>query len=97
MKYLKKFNESNESQIYGYEILPEEVLNELQVECDIDYKDNRNKIQVCPDPKVQGVYAIRFYRHSDKAEFDVLWSRGGFEDVEFNEFPPKSGEPKFFI
>lgn len=94
MKYLKTFHESI---ILDYKILPKEVLDELKNECDVDYKDTLNKIQVCPDPKVDGVYAIRIYRHRDNTNFDVLWTHGGFEDVEFEEFPPISGEPRFFI
>jgi len=94
MKYLKRFNETR---VYGYEILPDKILNELLTECDLDYRDNRNRIQVCLDPKVDDVYAIRFYRHSDKAEFDVLWTNNGIEDVEFDQFPPISGDLKFFI
>ncbi len=91
MRYLKKFNESKVSE---YNILPKEALDELEMY--VDYKDKKNKIKVYPDPKVDGTYAVRVYRDSDKYEFDLLWNKGGYDEVEFEEFPPKSGNLKFF-
>ena len=62
----------------------------------VDYKDKKNKVQVYPDPRVDGTYAVGVYRNNDKLEFDLLWNRGGYDEVEFEEFPPKSGGLKFF-
>lgn len=92
MRHLKSFNESR---VYGYEILPQEALGELEIYVE-DYKDKSNRIQVFPDPRVDGTYALRIYRKSDDFEFDLLWNRGGYDEVEFEEFPPKSGDLKFF-
>ena len=91
MRYLRKFNESR---IYGYEILPKDALNELEMY--VDYKDKKNKVQVYPDPRVDGTYAVRVYRDDDKLEFDLLWNHGRYDEVEFEEFPPKSTGLKFF-
>jgi hypothetical protein len=91
MIYLRRFNESK---IYGYEILPNDALDDLEMY--VDYKDNKNKIQVVPDPKVDSTYAVRVYRDNDNEEFDLLWHHGGYDEVDFNEFPPKSGDLKFF-
>lgn len=94
MKYLKKFNESK---LYGKEILPEKVKQELN-----NYIDSDTKIEVYPDPKVDGTYAIRVYR--DDLTFDLLWYKGGFDEVSsegneygFETWPPFSGELKFNI
>ena len=91
----KKNKKVNESKIYGIEILPEEALSQLDDY--VDYKDSENKIEVIPDPKVEGTYALRIYRKSDNFEFDLLWNRGGYDEVDFNNFPPTSGDLKFFI
>lgn len=91
MIYLRRFNESR---IYGYEILPKDALDELEMY--VDYKNKQNKVQVFPDPKVDGTYAVRVYRDDDKFEFDLLWNHGGYDEVEFEEFPPKSTGLKFF-
>jgi len=80
--------------IEDYKILPKEALEELEMY--VDYENKQNKIQVVLDPKVYGTYALRVYRDEDKSEFDLLWNRGGYDEVEFEEFPPKSGELKFF-
>ena len=80
--------------IKDYKILPNEALEELEMY--VNYKNKQNRIQVVPDPEVYGTYALRVYRDEDKFEFDLLWNRGGYDEVEFEEFPPKSGELKFF-
>lgn len=85
----------NESKIYGVEILPEEAL--IQLDDYVDYKDSENKIEVVPDPKVEGTYAVRVYRKEDNFTFDLLWNKGGYDEVDFNQFPPTSGNLKFFI
>ncbi len=59
MKHLKTFESYsiNESRICGVEILPKEALDELNDY--VDYKDNKNKIEVVPDPRVDGSYSVR--------------------------------------
>lgn len=93
MKHLKRFNENIE---YDHSILPNIVLDSLRDECDVDYRDKRNKIEAYEDPKIDGVYALRVYRYSDDAKFECLWTQYGFEDVEFDTFPPTSSDLKFF-
>lgn len=84
-----------ESKIYGTEILPQEALVELDAY--VDYKNPENKIEVVPDPKVDGTYALRVYRKKDNYTFDLLWNRGAFDELEgFTSWPPISGELKFF-
>lgn len=95
MKYLKTFKSLNESRIYGVEILPKEALDGLNDY--VDYKDPENKIEVCPDPKVDGTFAVRVYRSSDNYTFDLLWNRGAYDGLDFTTWPPTSGEPKFFF
>jgi hypothetical protein len=97
MKYLKRFNESK---IYGVEILPIHALKELDMY--VDYKNPENKIEVYPDPKVDGTYAVRVYRKEDDITFDLLWYKGGFDEISsdeneygFSQWPPISGELKF--
>jgi hypothetical protein len=84
-----------ESKNYGIEILPQEALVELDAY--VDYKNPENKIEVCPDPKVDGTYAVRVYRSDDGYTFDLLWNRGAFDEVEFSSWPPNSGNLKFFF
>jgi hypothetical protein len=96
MKYLKKFKSYsiNESRIYGVEILPKEALDELNDY--VDYQNSENKIEVVPDPRVDGTYAVRVYRSKDNYTFDLLWNRGAFDEVEISSWPPVSGNLKFF-
>jgi hypothetical protein len=98
----KKTSSIKESKIYGIEILPEKALMELK-DLYVDYEDTKNKIEVYPDPKVDGTFAVRIYRADDKYTFDLLWNKGGFDEVEsdenpngFSTWPPVSGELKFF-
>ena len=95
---LKKMQKGklNESRIYGVEILPEDALKELTDY--VDYKNPDNKIEVFPDPRVDGTYAVRFYRKSDNFTFDLLWNRGAYDELEgFTTWPPTSGDLKFFL
>jgi hypothetical protein len=98
MKHLKKFDSYsiNESRIYGFDILPNEAL--LELEDYVDYKNPENKIEVVPDPRVDGTYAVRVYRKSDDVTFDLLWNRGAYDELEgFTTWPPTSGDLKFFF
>jgi uncharacterized protein YpbB len=93
---LKKMQKGklNESRIYGIEILPEDALRELTDY--VDYKDPENKIEVVPDPRVDGTYAVRVYRKD--FTFDLLWNRGAYDELEgFTNWPPTSGDLKFFF
>jgi hypothetical protein len=97
MKHLKKFESYsiNESKIYGVEILPADALKELSDY--VDYQNSENKVEVVPDPRVDGSYAVRVYRSSDDVTFDLLWNRGAYDELEFTSWPPTSGDLKFFI
>lgn len=90
-------NESRyyESKMFGFEILPKEALDEL--EAYVDYKNPQNKIEVVPDPRVDGSYAVRVYRSDDGYTFDLLWNRGAYDELEFTTWPPTSGDLKFFF
>ena len=97
MKHLKTFESYsvNESRIYGVEVLPVDALKELSDY--VDYKDSENKVEVVPDPRVDGTYAVRVYRKEDNVTFDLLWNRGAYDELEFTNWPPTSGDLKFFI
>jgi hypothetical protein len=89
--------------IFNYKILPKKALIQLKGDY-VNYKDPQNKIEVFPDPKVDGTYAIRVYRKSDDFIFDLLWNKGGFDEVSsegneygFEQWPPISGELKFLL
>jgi hypothetical protein len=94
MKYLKTFESHSINESKGFEILPEDALKELL--CYVDYNNPDNKIEVIPDPRVDGTYAVRVYRSDDGYTFDLLWNRGAFDEVEFSSWPPVSGNLKFF-
>ena len=103
MKHLKKFESYtiNESIFGDVKMLPEESLKQLEMY--VDYKNPENKIEVYPDPKVDGAYAVRVYRKEDDLTFDLVWSKGGFDEIDseenpygFAQWPPVSGELKFF-
>lgn len=94
MKYLKTFESHSVNESKGFEILPEDALKELEMY--VDYNNLENKIEVIPDPRVDGTYAVRVYRKEDDYTFDLLWNRGAFDEVEFSSWPPVSGDLKFF-
>lgn len=103
MKHLKKFESyaTNESKFGGFNMLPKEALEQLELY--VDYKNPDNKIEVYPDPKVDGSYAVRVHRKEDNLTFDLLWYKGGFDEIfseenpyGFAQWPPVSGELKFF-
>ena len=97
MKHLKTFQsyKLNESKIKGVEVLPDNALKEL--EDYVDWKNPENKVEVVPDPQVDGTYAVRVHRASDNYTFDLLWNRGAFDEIDFETWPPKSGNLKFFF
>ncbi len=85
----------SESNSYDYTILPQEALEELSDY--VDYRNPENKIEVYPDPKVDGTFALRVFRKKDGVTFDLLWNRGAYDGVEFDSWPPVSGDLKFFF
>jgi hypothetical protein len=97
MKYIRTFESfsTNESKIYGIKILPKKALKELEMY--VDYKDPQNKVEVYPDPQVEGSFAVRVFRSDDNLTFDLLWFQGAFDELEFETWPPKSGKLKFFL
>lgn len=79
--------------------LPKEIWEQLVNEY-LDTPDT--KIDVCPDPKVDGTYAVRVYRND--LTFDLLWYKGGFDEISsdeneygFSTWPPISGDLKFLF
>jgi hypothetical protein len=94
MRHLKTFESHSVNESKGFEILPEDALKELEMY--VDYNNPDNKIEVIPDPRVDGTYAVRVYRSDDGYTFDLLWNRGAFDEVEFSSWPPLSGDLKFF-
>jgi hypothetical protein len=85
----------SESNSYDYTILPQEALVELSDY--VDYRNPENRIEVYPDPKVDGTFALRVFRKKDGVTFDLLWNRGAYDGVEFDSWPPVSGDLKFFF
>lgn len=67
-------------------------------------------IKIHPDPQVEGTFAVRVtiresvnYRHDDQLhtfeylqDIDLLWNKGSYDEVEFESWPPVSGDLKFF-
>lgn len=88
-------NKYLESKTFDFSILPEDALKELSDY--VDYNNPENKVEVVPDPRVDGTFALRVYRKSDDCTFDLLWNRGDYDGVEFSSWPPTSGDLKFFI
>lgn len=93
----ENFTESNKMKFYNIDILPEDAQKRLKEEY-LDSEDT--KIEVYPDPKVDGTYAIRVYRMD--LTFDLLWYKGGFDEISSDEneygfatWPPISGDLKF--
>ena len=83
---------------YGPEMLPEKAVEELY-KWYIDKDDDPLlKIEVYPDPQVEGTYAVRLTRsYRGKPEVvELLWNKGDYDEVDFETWPPKSGDLKFF-
>lgn len=78
--------------ISDHTILPQEAIKELEMYCDIDI----NIIEVVQDPLVSDSYAVQITADLGGDVIQLLWTRNGFEDVEYETFPPKSESLKFF-
>lgn len=87
-----------ESRMHEYDILPKDALEELRGY--VDYDKPGNKVEVVRDPQVDGTYAVRVYRKEEGKDepyvFDLLWYKGGYDEVEFEQWPPKSGNLRFW-
>jgi len=102
MKHLNKFESyTDKEKIGGRELLPKEAIYQLNMY--LDKGDEDSKIEVYPDPKVDGAFAVRVHRKSDNLTFDLVWSKGRFDEIDseenpygFAQWPPVSGELKFF-
>jgi hypothetical protein len=92
MKYINTWPLFKESKFHGIDILPESALKQLEDYIDLD--DKNTKVEVYPDPKVDGTYALRVYR--EDLTFDLLWYKNGFDEVDFTTWPPISGDLRFF-
>jgi len=78
------------------ELLPDNAIEALKNYVDID--NPNNIINIVPDPKVPGVFALQIYR--GKYKFHLLWTNDGcgdFDGVEFESWPPTTGDLQFFI
>lgn len=91
-----------ESKILDISVLPEDAKRELLDY--VDYTNPENRIEVVPDPKVDGTFAVRVHRKKDNFTFDLLWNRGAFDEISseenesgFSTWPPVSGNLKFFF
>jgi hypothetical protein len=94
----KKLGKPDKQGIYDESILPEEAIKELYAWY-IDKPDDPNlKIRVFPDPQVEGTFAVRLTRTERRKPYtlDLLWNKGEYDEVEFETWPPKSGNLKFF-
>jgi len=71
--------------------MPTEALEELRrTYCNSDCSDLKN-LMIHPDPYVEGTFAIRITRQETKKRevtFDLLWNKGGYDEVEFETWPP---------
>ena len=74
--------------------LPEAACMEFEM-----YSNENTTVEICPDPKVNSAFAVRVTRLEGKKlkpfVFDLLWNRGGFDEVDFETWPPVSGDLKF--
>ena len=76
-------------------------IDKLPTKAQDDLKDyvhitiDGNSVDVIEDPRVIGAYAIKVNRQG--LEFHLLWSahHQDIEEVEFDSWPPESGEPQF--
>ena len=88
----------NNQIIEDWKILPEDALEALEIY--VDYEKPENKVEVVEDPKVDGTYALQIHRSEGKNRkpyvFHLLWYKGGYDEVEFDNFPPTSGDLRFF-
>jgi len=83
--------------------LPKEAianLKELYLE-KRDLRDSRTKIEVIPDPKVEGTFAVQLIRYIPRWKrtetFHFLWYDHFFDECEFSKWPPMSGIPRILI
>lgn len=75
--------------------MPVKSIQELQHwYCEQDFSDIKN-IEIYPDPQVEGTFAVRIFKKN--YQFDLLWNHGGYDEVEFSEFPPISENIKFIL
>lgn len=95
MKHVKTYNQINENNSeswretfkrYG---LPEDAYEEME-----DYANDTTTVEIEEDPQVDGTWAVRVHR-SDET-FELLWHHGGFDEVDFETWPPISGESRFY-
>ena len=76
------------------------------------YRPDASTIRVMEDPQVRGTWAVRFTdyeeertvdllfvteQHSPEAQTDIEILEETLEEVEFEQWPPKSGSLKFFF
>jgi hypothetical protein len=62
--------------------------------CEPDFSDIK-AIQIYQDPQLEETFALRITKKDN--EFDLLWNHGAYDEVDFESFPPVSGNLKFFI
>ena len=87
--------------IYAIDRLPEEAVTELKAWY-VNEKDGYD-VKVVEDPYVIGTYALEVTRYEGKKKkpytFHLLWYNNGFDEVDFDTFPPNANENnlQFFI
>ena len=80
--------------------LPLEAIEELKMYIS---EDGSSDVKVVEDPYVIGTFAVEVTRYEGKKKkpyvFHLLWYKGGFDEVEFETFPPNANENnlQFFI
>jgi len=85
--------EYEEEQFSGAKILPGDALKELEM-----YANENSEIKVVRDPQVDGVFALEVTNEGGEP-FHLLWTGDGsgqFDEVEFDKFPPTSGDQLYF-
>ena len=80
----------------NHEDLPQEAQEALKDYVDVTEKGN--SVEVVPDPKVPGAYALQVTRIEGKHPyvFHLLWTKGEYDECDFTEWPPVSGDLQFF-
>ena len=67
--------------------LPTQAIDELSMYSNKKDLSDIKDIDIVPDPQVDGVYALQLHR--GKSKIHLLWRDGGFDEVEFTQWPPR--------
>lgn len=93
------YNCNKDFEPINHTVLPEDALKALEDYVDVNKKGN--SVEVVPDPKVDGTYAVKVSRMEGRSktpcEFHLLWNRGAYDECDFECWPPISGELQFLL